>query len=143
MSLTVDKFIEDYEGMFESIYAFTYEEGSIEQQYHALGRLVRKYLAKDWSNTRSMYLDRKAKQVYYFSMEFLPGTQLTNNMYNMGLFDTVHEGLEKLGLDPEKVERAEPDPALGNGGLGRLASCFMDSLASLGIPGNGKGTLWR
>lgn len=143
MSLTVDKFIEDYEGMFESIYAFTYEEGSIEQQYHALGRLVRKYLAKDWSNTRSMYLDRKAKQVYYFSMEFLPGTQLTNNMYNMGLFDTVHEGLEKLGLDPEKVERAEPDPALGNGGLGRLASCFMDSLASLGIPGNGNGIRYQ
>lgn len=143
MNLTVDTFIEDYKGMFEAIYAFNYDEGSIEQQYRALGRLIRKYLSKDWSNTRTMYLERKAKQVYYFSMEFLPGTQLTNNMYNMGLFDTVHEGLEKLGLDPEKVERAEPDPALGNGGLGRLASCFMDSLASLGIPGNGNGIRYQ
>ena len=143
MSLTVDKFVEDYKGMFESIYAFNYDEGSIEQQYHALGRLVRSYLSKDWSNTRSMYRDRKAKQVYYFSMEFLPGTQLTNNMYNLGLLDTVHEGLEELGLDPEKVERAEPDPALGNGGLGRLASCFMDSLASLGIPGHGNGIRYQ
>ncbi len=143
MTRTVKEFIQEYKEMFESTYAFPYKEGTTEQHYHALGRLIGRYLSKDWSNTRTMYRGRKAKQVYYFSMEFLPGTQLTNNMYNLGLLDTVHEGLEQLGLDYKQIERAEPDPALGNGGLGRLASCFMDSLASLGIPGHGNGIRYQ
>ncbi len=143
MPLTVDKFIKDFKDVFEATYAYNYKEGTTEQHYNALGRLIRGYLSKDWSNTRAMYRGRKAKQVYYFSMEFLPGTQLTSNMYNLGLLDTVQEGLTKLGLDYEQVEQTEPDPALGNGGLGRLASCFMDSLASLGIPGHGNGIRYQ
>lgn len=143
MSITVSKFIEDYQDIFEATYAFDFKEGTTEQHYHALGRLIRRYLSKDWSKTRQMYRDNKAKQVYYFSMEFLPGRQLTNNMYNLDLYDVVQEGLEELNLDFEQVERAEADPALGNGGLGRLASCFMDSLASLGIPGHGNGIRYQ
>jgi len=143
MKLTVDNFIEDYKNIFEATYAFNYTEGTTEQHYHALGRLIRRYLSKNWRQSREMYREEKAKQVYYFSMEFLPGTQLTNNMYNLGLYDIVQEGLEDLGLDFDKIERAEADPALGNGGLGRLASCFMDSLASLGIPGHGNGIRYQ
>lgn len=143
MTITVEQFIEDYQEIFEATYAFTYEEGTITQQYHALGELVRKYLSKNWSKSRKLYREQKVKQVYYFSMEFLPGTQLTNNMYNLGILDAVHEGLEVLGLDFEKIEGAEVDPALGNGGLGRLASCFMDSFASLGIPGHGNGIRYQ
>ncbi len=141
--MTKKEFIKDYKKRFESIYAFGYEEGTVEQQYHALGRLVRDNLSKDWQNSRTLYKEEEAKQVYYFSMEFLPGTQLTNNMLNLGILDIVEEGLRELGLDPVEIEHAEADPALGNGGLGRLASCFMDSFASLGIPGHGNGIRYR
>lgn len=143
MTLTVEKFVTDYENIFEATYAFEFTEGTTKQHYHALGRLIRRYLSKDWSNTRSTYRKEKAKQVYYFSMEFLPGTQLANNMHNLGLRDTVVKGLESLDLDFEEIKAAEVDPALGNGGLGRLASCFMDSLASLGIPGHGNGIRYK
>lgn len=143
MTITVEKFIKDYEELFDATYAFSFKEGTTEQHYHALGRLIRRYLAKNWRRTRERYREEKAKQVYYFSMEFLPGAQLSNNMYNLGLYNVVKEGLDELALDFENVERAEADPALGNGGLGRLASCFMDSLASLGIPGHGNGIRYQ
>lgn len=143
MAITVKDFIKDYKELFESTYVSDYTEGTVEQQYHVLGRLVRKYLYKNWSNSRKMYKKKKVKQVYYFSMEFLPGTQLKNNLYKLDLLDTIREGLDELGLDYEDIEGAEVDPALGNGGLGRLASCFMDSFASLGIPGHGNGIRYK
>ena len=143
MSITVEKFIADYQELFDATYAFSYNEGTTEQQYHVLGRLVRRYLSKDWRKTRSMHQEKQVKQVFYFSMEFLPGRQLKNNAYSLGILDAVQEGLDELGLDFDKLEAAEPDPALGNGGLGRLASCFMDSLASLGIPGHGNGIRYQ
>jgi starch phosphorylase len=143
MTLTAEKFMSDYKSLFEATYAFDYTEGTPKQQYLVLGQFIRGYLSKDWSNSRSMYRKEKVKQVYYFSMEFLPGTQLTNNLYNLGIMDKVIEGLNGLGLDYKTLENSEVDPALGNGGLGRLASCFMDSFASLGIPGHGNGIRYK
>ena len=141
--VTVDKFIDDYKSLFEDTYAFSYDEGTSEQHYHVLGRLVRRYLAKNWRATRALHREKQVKQVFYFSMEFLPGRQLKNNAYNLGVYDVVAEGLKELKLDFDDLEAAEPDPALGNGGLGRLASCFMESLASLGIPGHGNGIRYQ
>lgn len=143
MTITVNDFVKDYRELFETIYVSDYTEGTVEQQYHVLGQLTRKYLYKNWVDSRALYKNQKVKQVYYFSMEFLPGKQLTNNLYKLDLLDTIREGLKELDLDYEKLEASEVDPALGNGGLGRLASCFMDSLASLGIPGHGNGIRYQ
>ncbi|MFO8068783.1 MAG: glycogen/starch/alpha-glucan phosphorylase [Alkalibacterium sp.] len=143
MTLTVKEFIKDFKVQFQSLYAYSYEEGSTEQQYNALGLYVKNYLSGNWKETREKYVKNSVKQVYYFSMEFLPGRQLKSNAYNLGLLDTIKEGLSEMGLSFEELEKAEADPALGNGGLGRLGSCFMDSLASLGIPGNGNGIRYQ
>ncbi|HAJ70293.1 MAG: glycogen/starch/alpha-glucan phosphorylase [Alkalibacterium gilvum] len=143
MTLTIKKFIEEFKVQFRSMYAYSYKEGSNEQIYNALGIYVKNYLSENWKNTRENYVENSVKQVYYFSMEFLPGRQLESNAYNLGLLDTIKEGLEEMGLSFHELEEAEADPALGNGGLGRLASCFMDSLASLGIPGNGNGIRYQ
>lgn len=143
MSLTVSRFKKDYERTYESIFASDSKEGTPEQQFYALGALIRSYASDEWRDSREYYVDHKVKQVYYFSMEYLPGRQLRQNTYNMGILDTVKEGIEEMGLDFEKIVEAEVDPALGNGGLGRLASGFMDSMASLGIPGHGSGIRYR
>lgn len=143
MKLNSKQFKKDYQETFESIYAFDYREGTVEQQYYALGRLTRRYLSKNWHRTKKAYFENHAKQVYYFSMEFLPGTQLKNNLYNLGILDVINKGIKVLGLEYLELEDAEVDPALGNGGLGRLASCFMDSFASLGLPGHGNGIRYQ
>lgn len=143
MSLSVEQFKKDYKKSFETMFVNSYDEGSVDQQFHALGNLVRSYIADEWRNAREHYIDNKVKQVYYFSMEFLPGRQLKSNLYNLGILDTVKEGLEELGLNFKTIAESEVDPGLGNGGLGRLASCFMDSMASLGIPGHGSGIRYR
>ncbi|MFZ2454566.1 MAG: glycogen/starch/alpha-glucan phosphorylase, partial [Trichococcus flocculiformis] len=123
--------------------AYGYESGSKTEQYIALGDLVRGLYSDDWIQTVTDYNKKKEKQVFYFSMEFLPGRMLKSNLLNMGIMDCVKQGLEELGLDLDEVARAEVDPALGNGGLGRLASCFMDSIASTGLAGNGNGIRYR
>ena len=89
--------------------------------------------------TEKKYADAKAKRLYYLSMEFLMGRTLGNTLINLGLWDSCKEALEKRGVDLDEVRESEPDAALGNGGLGRLAACFLDSLASLGMPGFGYG----
>lgn len=143
MNLTVNEFIEQYKAQFQALYAYSIEEGTDEQHYSALAQFIKNHLSTYWKETRERYINDSAKQVYYFSMEFLPGRQLRNNTYNLGLLKVVKEGLNELGLSLDAIEEAEVDPALGNGGLGRLASCFMDSLASLSIPGNGNGIRYR
>lgn len=143
MELTTKDFIKDYKNQFQSMYAYSYEEGSTEQLYNALGLLVKNYISTPWKETRETYIKNSVKQVFYFSMEFLPGRQLKSNAYNLGLLDTVKEGLTELGLSFDELSEAEVDPALGNGGLGRLASCFMDSLASLSMAGNGNGIRYQ
>ena len=143
MAFDVQEFKKEYEKTFEELFAYGYEDGSKTEQFIALGDLVRGRYSEDWMQTRTNYNKNKEKQIYYFSMEFLPGRMLKSNLLNMGILDCVKKGMEEMGLDLDEVARAEVDPALGNGGLGRLASCFMDSIASTGLAGNGNGIRYR
>ena len=143
MAFDVQEFKKEYQKKFEELFAYGYEAGSKTEQYIALGDLVRGLYSEDWIQTITEYNKKKEKQVYYFSMEFLPGRMLKSNLLNMGILDCVKQGMDELGLDLDEVARAEVDPALGNGGLGRLASCFMDSIASTGLAGNGNGIRYR
>ena len=143
MAFDVQEFKKEFQKKFEELFAYGYESGSKTEQYIALGDLVRGLYSDDWIQTVTDYNKKNEKQAFYFSMEFLPGRMLKSNLLNMGIMDCVKQGLEELGLDLDEVARAEVDPALGNGGLGRLASCFMDSIASTGLAGNGNGIRYR
>ncbi len=113
------------------------------EQYLVLGEIVRDYANVNWKDTKVAERRSQAKQVYYFSMEFLLGRMMTSNIQNLGIYDIVVEGLSELGLDYSKIAALEADPGLGNGGLGRLAACFMDSSASLNYPVNGNCIRYR
>ena len=114
------------------------EEATPEDCYTALAHLVKDQIMKHWVQTAdNTYKKNKKKQVYYFSLEFLLGRMLESNIMALGLREVCAETLKELGYDIREVYEVELDPGLGNGGLGRLAACFMDSLAFLGLPGNG------
>lgn len=132
-------FKESYKKKIQDMYGYSLEESSPLQQYMALGQWLRGHYSLKWRETNKKYREENRKQVYYFSIEFLPGKMLKNNLLNLGLLEEVREEIGELGLDFDKICASENDPALGNGGLGRLASCFLDSMASIGIPGHGNG----
>lgn len=134
-----EEFKEGYMQKFQDIFAFPIEESTPLQQYMALGEWLRAYYGPKWNETNKRYAANKNKQIYYFSIEFLPGRMLRNNLLNLGILDEVRSGIESINLDFNKICEAEVDPALGNGGLGRLASCFLDSMASIGMSGHGNG----
>ena len=107
------------------------------ERYMVLGEMVRDYASIHWKNTKEEVAQLEAKQMVYFSMEFLIGRLLTNNLMNLGIFEVVKDGLKELDIDLNALEDMETDAGLGNGGLGRLAACFMDSLSSMSLPGHG------
>lgn len=107
--------------------------------YTALAHTVRDHLVSRWLRTQQSYYEKNPKRVYYLSLEFYVGRSLSNTMINLGIGTSCDEALYRLGLDIEELEEEEQDAGLGNGGLGRLAACFLDSMASLGIPGYGYG----
>lgn len=107
------------------------------EQYTILGEMIRDYANVDWSKTHLESTSKGKKVLVYFSMEFLMGRMMNNNIQNLGLYKMVKEGLEELGIDLNQLEDEESDAGLGNGGLGRLAACFLDSIASLGYIGHG------
>ena len=109
--------------------------------YRALGQAVMENIADNWYDTGKLY--EKQKQAFYLSAEFLMGRALGNNLINLGMLKEVKELFDELGIDYNKIEDAEEDSALGNGGLGRLAACFLDSLATLNLPGKGYGIRYR
>ncbi|OAB43343.1 glycogen/starch/alpha-glucan phosphorylase [Paenibacillus glacialis] len=111
--------------------------------YTILSSMIREYVGKNWADTNQNFQFHQKKQVYYFSMEFLIGRLLGNNLLNLGVLECVREGLKELGWDLEELEEEESDAGLGNGGLGRLAACFLDSLASLKYAGHGCGIRYR
>ena len=111
------------------------------ETYRALGQAVMENIADNWYDTGKLY--EKQKQAFYLSAEFLMGRALGNNLINLGMLKEVQELFDELGIDYNKVEDAEEDSALGNGGLGRLAACFLDSLATLNLPGKGYGIRYR
>ncbi|MGM9969579.1 MAG: glycogen/starch/alpha-glucan phosphorylase [Anaeroplasma sp.] len=127
----------------ENKYAVDFIDSTPYQQYVVLGEMLRYYIAKDWHNTKKVTKDSKARKVYYFSMEFLMGRMITNNLMNAGVYSVVKQAFEELGIDLNEVEHQETDAGLGNGGLGRLAACFMDSVASLGLPVHGNCIRYR
>ena len=107
------------------------------ERYLVLGEMVKDYASNNWMETKNKIDEKQQKQLYYFSMEFLIGRLLTNNLMNLGIYNIVKEGLSELGYDINELEEVETDAGLGNGGLGRLAACFLDSLASMSLPGHG------
>lgn len=107
------------------------------ERYLVLGEMVKDYASNNWMETKNKIDEKQQKQLYYFSMEFLIGRLLTNNLMNLGIYNIVKEGLLELGYDINELEEVETDAGLGNGGLGRLAACFLDSLASMSLPGHG------
>lgn len=106
---------------------------------HTIAYVVRDRLMERWMETMRSYYQQDSKRIYYLSLEFLMGRTLTNTLLNMELYDTCRKTMGEFGLDLEELCHLEPDAALGNGGLGRLAACFLDSMATLGIPGYGYG----
>ena len=127
----------------KTLYRKTLEEASAQQIFQAVSYAIKDQIVENWMNTQKAYEKEDPKMVYYMSMEFLMGRALGNNMINMQAYDDVKEALDELGLDLNIVEDQEPDAALGNGGLGRLAACFLDSLATLGYPAYGCGIRYR
>lgn len=111
--------------------------------YKTLGTMIREQVMQNWVATNRHYREEGSKQVYYFSMEFLLGRLLESNLLNLGVLDLCREALLELGIDLEDVMVEEPDAGLGNGGLGRLAACFLDSLASMNLPGHGSGIRYK
>src|SRR5574344_979247 len=112
-------------------------EAHILEKYDVLGEMIRDYAGTDWRNTREYVLKNDEKQLIYFSMEFLIGRLMTSNLMNLGIYSICKDGLNDLGIDIGQLEDVEADAGLGNGGLGRLAACFLDSIASLGYVGHG------
>ena len=139
MKITKKVFKEEMIQRLKEKYAMDINDATPQELFHVLGSVVKAYYADDWVQTWKDYLTEETKQVYYFSIEFLPGKMLKSNLLNLGILDTVRDGLTELGFSLDAIVEQEKDMALGNGGLGRLASCFMDSIASCGLPGNGNG----
>ena len=143
--LTIDKntFKKEYKKKYLEIHGEELSEGSDYKKYEALGSLVRDYISETWMKTNKRYNITKEKQVYYFSMEFLLGRLLGDALINLGIRDICKEALKDLNIDLEKLENLEQDQGLGNGGLGRLAACFLDSMASVNIAGHGCGIRYK
>ena len=132
-----EEFKQEFESRIIAKYGRNPETAHIFEQYDILGEMVRDYAGSNWRATHEFINKKNRKQLVYFSMEFLIGRLLTNNMMNLGIYNICKEGLADLGIDIGELEDMESDAGLGNGGLGRLAACFLDSIASLGYPGHG------
>ena len=127
----------------KNMYRKTIDEASKQQVFQAVAYTVKDYIIDRWIATHREFEKEDAKTVYYMSMEFLMGRALGNNMINLTCYKEVKEALDELGFDLNVIEDQEPDAALGNGGLGRLAACFLDSLSTLGYPAYGCGIRYR
>jgi starch phosphorylase len=127
----------------EMSYGTSFAESTKREQFQTLGQMIREYGSTDWIKTNETYRTSGKKQVYYLSIEFLLGRLLRHNLMNLGIEEVVREGLQELGISLDDLEDIEADAALGNGGLGRLAACFLDSLASLSLPGHGCGIRYK
>ncbi len=127
----------------KTLYRKTIDDATQQQVFQAVSYAIKDTIIDQWIATHKEYEKRNAKTVYYLSMEFLMGRALGNNLINLTCYSEVKEALDELGFDLNVIEDQEPDAALGNGGLGRLAACFLDSLATLGYPAYGCGIRYR
>ncbi len=143
MFFSKENFIHDFTNRLEKKFGKNIMEATKNDIYITLGQLIREHVSKNWIDTTTYYHKHKEKQVYYFSMEFLLGRLMQTNIENAGLTSIIKEGLEEIGFRLEEILEEEHDAGLGNGGLGRLAACFLDSLASLNFPGHGCGIRYK
>ncbi len=137
MFKTKEEFKYEFSRRIIESYGRTVEESHITEKFMVLETMVRDYASVNWAMTKMATKTNYQKQVHYFSMEFLIGRLLVNNMMNLGIYEIAKDGLEDYGINIHDLEELESDAGLGNGGLGRLAACFMDSLASLSYPAFG------
>ena len=144
-SLKFDKkaFQKEVEANVKMLYRKTLKEANPQQLFQAVSYAIKDTIIDNWLETQKAYDEQDPKIVYYMSMEFLMGRALGNNLINLQAYEGVKEALEELGVDLNFLEDQEPDAALGNGGLGRLAACFLDSLASLNYAAYGCGIRYR
>ncbi|MFG6384682.1 MAG: glycogen/starch/alpha-glucan phosphorylase [Lachnospiraceae bacterium] len=137
------KFIQEINSNVKKLYRKTLEEASQQEVYQAVSHAIKDVIIDQWLATQKTFEKEDPKILYYMSMEFLMGRALGNNLINLTAYEEVKEALEEIGFDLNVIEDQEPDPALGNGGLGRLAACFMESLSTLGYPAYGCGIRYR
>ncbi len=138
-----ERFKKEVETEVKTLFRRSVQEATPQQLFQAVSYAVKEVMIDDWIATQKTYEEQDPKIVYYMSMEFLMGRALGNNLINMTAYTEVKEALEEMGIDLNAIEDEEPDPALGNGGLGRLAACFLDSLATLGYAAYGCGIRYR
>ena len=143
MKLSKETIKKDFVKKLITMFSEDIEEASTHHKYLAFGSLIKDYCAENWMKTNKRYIKEGEKQVYYFSMEFLIGRLLRSNLLNLGIVEESEQALAELGINIKELEDAELDAGLGNGGLGRLAACFLDSMASLGIAGHGCGIRYK
>ncbi len=120
-----------------------FNESTKSDHFVTLGHMIREFVSTNWIHTKEKYMATAQKEVYYLSIEFLLGRLLRHNLMNLGIEELVENGLQELGIKLDDLEEIESDAGLGNGGLGRLAACFLDSLASMNLPGHGYGIRYR
>ena len=142
-SVDKEEFKKSVAANVKMLYRKTIDEATPQQIYQAVSYAIKDDIIDRWIATHKVYKAQNVKKVYYLSMEFLMGRQLGNNLINLGYYSEIKEALEEMGLDINFIEDQERDPALGNGGLGRLAACFLDSLSTLGYPAYGCGIRYR
>ena len=141
--LNKKEFQQDVRDNVKRLYRKTVEEASEQQLFQAVSYAVKDQIIDNWLATQEQYKNDDPKTVYYMSMEFLMGRALGNNLINLTSYKEVREALDEMGIILIVFEDQEPDAALGNGGLGRLAACFLDSLASLGYAAYGCGIRYK
>ncbi|MDR1606493.1 MAG: glycogen/starch/alpha-glucan phosphorylase [Streptococcaceae bacterium] len=141
--LTKEQFIKDFKEQLHADFMIKNIEATSEERFRTLGKLIKRYVMPDWLRHRAEIVTEQKKTAYYFSIEFLPGKMLQTNLLNLGIYELVEEALQELEVDLMDLVAIERDMALGNGGLGRLASCFMDSLPTIGAPGFGNGIRYK
>ena len=139
MKINRNEFKQSFETKMYSLYAQSIKDATNEQLLNVLCSVIKDIISKKWVDNK---LDSQ-KEVYYFSIEFLLGRQLKSNLLNLGIENDIREGLNELNINLDNLINTEADPALGNGGLGRLAACFLDSMASLDISGHGYGIRYK
>lgn len=132
-----DVFIKDIKDYLELEYSKKIDTAQEHEKFIAVGKAIMKLICQNWAKTQETYQDKK--QAYYFSAEYLMGRALGNNLMNLEIYDEVKEALEEMGIDLNIIEEIEEDAGLGNGGLGRLAACYLESSATLNLPLNGYG----
>lgn len=143
MEINKEEFKKDVKANIRNLFRKDITEATGQQIFQAVAYAVKDYIVDMWMATHKKYEADDAKTVYYLSMEFLMGRALGNNIINLGADKQIHEALAELGVDLNVIEDEEPDAGLGNGGLGRLAACFLDSLSTLGYPAYGCGIRYK